>query len=219
MGADAIEEERARAASGGDRAPRLTVKGRATRDRIVAAAAALMYERGVAGTSTEDVQAAAGVSSSQIYHYFADKRSLVRAVIGYQTEVVLGAQMPMLSRLDSMEALEAWRDFVVEIQRREHCQGGCPIGSLVGELADTDAEARADLADGFGRWETAIGDGIAAMRDRGELRPDIDAPRLALALLAAVQGGLLLTQTRRDTVALEAVLDAVIDRIGAHAAH
>src|SRR5208282_2449480 len=52
---------------------KLTIKGRQTRQRIVAAAAELMFEGGVAGTTMEDVRAAAGVSSSQIYHYFADK--------------------------------------------------------------------------------------------------------------------------------------------------
>src|ERR1019366_4994 len=41
-----------------------------TRQRIVAAAADLMFERGVAGTTVEDVRAAARVSSSQVYHYF-----------------------------------------------------------------------------------------------------------------------------------------------------
>ena len=35
-----------------------TRKGQATRDRIVAAAAKLMFEQGVAGTTTEDVRAA-----------------------------------------------------------------------------------------------------------------------------------------------------------------
>ena len=60
----------------------------------MAAAAALIYEHGVAGTSTEDVQAAAGVSASQVYHYFGDKRSLIRAVIGYQTNAILGFQEP-----------------------------------------------------------------------------------------------------------------------------
>ncbi len=52
---------------------KLTPKGRATRERIVAAAAALTYERGVAGTSTEEVREAAGVSASQLYHYFDSK--------------------------------------------------------------------------------------------------------------------------------------------------
>jgi AcrR family transcriptional regulator len=43
-----------------------------------------MYEHGVAGTTTEDILQAAGVSNSQLYHYFADKAELTRAVIAYQ---------------------------------------------------------------------------------------------------------------------------------------
>jgi TetR/AcrR family transcriptional repressor of nem operon len=198
-------------------AHRLTRKGQATRDRIVAIAARLMFERGVAGTSIEDVQKAAQISPSQIYHYFSDKRSLVQAVIGYQTDYVLGIQIPLLSRLDSIEALQAWRDFVVATQRRNHCTGGCPIGSLASELADQDGQARAELAEGFARWETAIRDGLRAMQDRGELREDADPDFLALALLTALQGGLLMTQTRQDTLALETVLDMMIDRIRCHA--
>ena len=55
------------------------------------------------------------------------------------------------------------------------------------------------------------------MRDRGELAVDADPESLALALLTAVQGGLLMTQVRHDTVALRTVLDAIIDRIRRHA--
>lgn len=51
------------------------------------------------------------------------------------------------------------------------------------------------------------------MRQRGELGPDADPDALAYSLLAAVQGGYLLTQTQRDTRALEAALGAAIDHI------
>jgi TetR/AcrR family transcriptional repressor of nem operon len=196
-----------------DPGQRLTRKGRATRARIVAAAAQLMFERGVAGTSTDDIQAAAGVSGSQLYHYFAGKHELVRAVIVHQTEAVLSAQQPLLSRLDTVEALHAWRDLIVELQAGRDCEGGCPIGSLAVELAETDPVARHDLAAGFARWEGAIRDGLAAMRERGELRPDADPDRLALATLAALQGGLLLTQVRREIAPIEAALDAALAHI------
>src|SRR3954463_3686325 len=104
-------------------APRLTRKGRATRERIIAAASDLMFEHGVAGTSTDDVRRTAGVSMSRIYHYFADKTALVKAVIAHQTEQVLDAQRPLLGRLDSMEALRAWRDLLVDVARQRHCHG------------------------------------------------------------------------------------------------
>jgi AcrR family transcriptional regulator len=194
---------------------RLTRKGQATRDRIVATAARLMFERGVASTSIENVQHAAGVSASQLYHYFGDKKNLVRAVIAYSTEAFLQGEQPMVGPRDSVEALRAWRDAIVELQRRRGCVGGCVLGSLGSELADTDEDARADVAAGFARSEAALRGGLRAMAERGELRDDADPERLAVALLAALQGGLLLTQIRRDTVALEAALDTVIDHIEA----
>lgn len=203
----------------GTTSARLTRKGRATRDRIVVAAAELMYERGVAGTSTDDVLKAAHLTSpSQLYHYFGDKRSLVQAVIEYQTESVLSFQRALLSRIDSFEALEAWRDAVIDSQLARRGQGGCPIGSLSAELSDHDPQARADLAAGFGQWESAIRGGLQAMQDRGELTSDADPGSLALALLTALQGGLIIDQVRQDTVALETVLDAMIERIRGHAA-
>lgn len=192
---------------------KLTPKGKETRERIVVAASRLMFARGVAGTSTEDVRQAAGVSASQLYHYFTDKRDLIRAVIAYQTRAVLAAQQPYLSHLDSLAALMAWRDHVVGLQRHKRGPAGCPLGTLSCELAERWPEARTDLAASFGQWETAIRHGLLAMRERGELRPDADPERLALGILAAVQGGLLLNQTRSDTAALEAVLDLMLAHV------
>jgi TetR/AcrR family transcriptional repressor of nem operon len=191
----------------------LTPKGRATRERIVAAAADLMFEQGVAGTSLQDVQQASRVSGSQMYHYFGDKTSLVHAVIARQGETLLGKQQPWLSRIDSVAGIRAWRDYVVSTMRRRECRGGCQIGSLASELSDLDPEARSDLAATFGRWISAIRDGLQAMQDRGELRADADVPRLALALMAAAEGGLLLAKTLRDIAPLEAALDNMIDHI------
>jgi TetR/AcrR family transcriptional regulator, transcriptional repressor for nem operon len=192
---------------------RLTRKGQATRNRIVEAAAGLMFRQGVAGTTTEQVQAAAGVSASQVFHYFDDKRALVRAVIAYQTEAVLTAQQPLLGRLDSMEALRAWADQAVSMEEQLKYEGGCPIGSLGSELAETDAAARQEVERGFARWEEAIRDGLRAMYARGDLRRSADPDALAVALLAAYQGGLLMTKIRRDPAPLTTVLDVVLAHI------
>jgi TetR/AcrR family transcriptional repressor of nem operon len=190
-----------------------TAKGLATRERIVEAAAQLIHERGVASTTTELVRDAAEVSSSQLYHYFKDKMELVRAVIAYQTDAVIGAQAEFLGHLDSMQALRRWRDLLVRVQRGARCAGGCPLGTLSSEIAEIVPEFRIDLNRAFTRWEDGIRSGLRAMYARGALRKDTDPDRLATALLAAVQGGLLLTQIRRNTKPLEAAVDTMLDHI------
>ena len=196
----------------------ITRKGQATRDRIVAAAAALVYERGVAGTSTEDVQAAAGVSASQLYHYFGDKRTLTRAVIDHQTNAILGFQEPVLSGLDSIDALRSWAAAIVDIQRSHGFRGGCPLGSLASELAENDSAAREDVVAAYRRWQAAIRGGLAAMRERGRLVDSADVDGLATALLTSLQGGLLLAKVLRDGEPLETALSTAIDHIATFAA-
>ncbi len=194
-------------------ARKLTPKGMATRDRIVAAAAQLIFQNGVAQTTTEEVCNAAGVSFSQLYHYFEDKMALVRGVIALQTENVLEAQQPFLGRLDSIAGLRAWRNHLVAGQRQVGCEGGCPLGTLSSELAENSEDARTDIANGFARLENGIRSGLRAMHQRGDLRADADPDRLALAMLSALQGGLVLTQVRRESAPLEAALDTTIDYV------
>ncbi|MEU4981295.1 helix-turn-helix domain-containing protein [Streptomyces sp. NPDC021969] len=59
---------------------RLTERGRATRERILRAAADMMRVRGVALTTLDDVRAASGTSKSQLYRHYPDKDALVRDV-------------------------------------------------------------------------------------------------------------------------------------------
>jgi AcrR family transcriptional regulator len=191
----------------------LTSKGQATRQRIVRTAAGLIAERGVAGTSIESVRTAAGVSGSQMTHYFQDKRSLVQAVVALQADAMVRS-----TELDSFEGLRRWADAHVRRQRELGCTGGCRLGSLAGELAESDPRTRQELAAGFERWEVALRDGLQAMADRGELRPDADPARLATCLLGALQGGMLLTQTHRDPRPLEATLDAMLSHVESYAA-
>ncbi len=192
---------------------KLTAKGRATRERIVAAASELMLQRGVARTTIEDIQEAAAISTSQMYHYFADKNDLVAAVIDFQTDHVLSVQHLGLDRIESLQDLRRWRDLMVGLVRGLGCVGGCPIGSMANELSESDPVARARLARSFAQWENMIHEGLAAIAARGELAAGADVERIALAMLAGIQGGLLLGQVRRDTAPLEAAVDTMIDHL------
>ena len=110
----------------------------------------------------------------------------------------------------SAEGLRAWRDMVIAQAGSAEGKGGCPLGSLAGQVAETDPRARARLADGFGRWQAAISDGLRCLHDAGRLPAGTDPDALAVTLLAALQGGLLLAQVQRDTSPLETTLDTLL---------
>ena len=54
------------------------------------------------------------------------------------------------------------------------------------------------------------------MRERGELAKSADPRELAMALLSAVQGGLLLAKTTRTSRPLEIAMDMAIDHVAKH---
>jgi AcrR family transcriptional regulator len=189
--------------------PWLTPKGERTRSRIVEAAARLIHERGVAATTLDDIRSGAGVSGSQLSHYFAGKDELVQAVIDYQAGTITGNQRH--ADLGSPEGLRAWRDTVIAQVRSGEGKGGCPLGSLAGQVAETDAQARALIAAGFGQWSAAISDGLRRLHDAGHLPKGADPDDLAVTLLATLQGGLLLAQVQRDTGPLETALDTILE--------
>jgi TetR/AcrR family transcriptional repressor of nem operon len=187
-----------------------TARGRATRERIVQAAAELVAERGVAGTSLDDVRERANASKSQLYLYFSDREQLLRGVVAVTSDAVIDSQADALADFDSLPGIERYLDAMVALQVDRQASGGCPLGSLAGQLAEQDAAARAILADGLGRWESGLQSGLAAMAARGELRPDADPALLATQTLALLQGGLLLTQVRRNVGQLRIAADTIL---------
>ena len=202
-----------------DSTSRFTRKGLATRARIVGVAARLMFERGVANTSIDEVRSTAGVGGSQISHYFRDKRELVRQVIARRRDdVVQFHTQPRLGALDSLEALQAWADACIADIDTVYRQGGCVYGSLAGELIDGDDEVHDDIAAGYDEWLELFRDGLAAMQRRGDLRPDADPRHLAVSLVTAHQGGAMITHATGDPEPLRAAVTGAVDYVRCFAA-
>ena len=184
-----------------------TGRGRASRERIVERAAELFTERGVAGTSLDEVLAAAGAGKSQLYHYFRGRDELVEAAVGLRCTQVLAGLTQALGSVASMAGLErALEDFVAGFEQMG--LPGCPIGSLAAEVAERNDGARLKAAAAFDAWEQLFADAIGRMRDRGELRSDASPRVLATALLAGIEGGMVLSQTRKDPASLHIAVEA-----------
>lgn len=192
---------------------RLTPKGLATRQKIVQAASDLICHRGIAGVAIEDIQKAAHVSASQLYHYFSSKQELVHAAIDLHTQLILDGQRPFLINLTSFEALRTWGKLLVAMQKSGQSPLGSTLASLASELSGADPQARLKINDGFERWEKQLRDGLTHMVEQGILKQEADPEKLALAMMSAIQGGLILTQVRGDPEPLEVAVETMLQHI------
>jgi AcrR family transcriptional regulator len=177
---------------------RLTAKGRATRDRIVQVAAELILSDGLSALNMDALRKASSVSGSQLAHYFTDKRTLIRAVVARQINVVLDFhRQPKLRALDTFDDFERWIDLNVRYLRRIGYSGTPTYHALAGQLGKSDTATRETLAAGYRQWIDLLEQALQRMKDRRVLVARADPRKLALVIVSAHQGGATLSFTYR----------------------
>jgi AcrR family transcriptional regulator len=186
-----------------------TDRGRATVSRVLDAACMLFAKQGVRATTLDEIGNAAGVGRGQLYHFFADKADLVADVVGLQVERVIASMQPSFEAMSTAADVRAWCDEAVKFYASSNDPIRCPIGSLVHELDRDDGPARAALKTGFARWEALLAEGLRSVAQNGGLIADTDPAAVAGGLLAAYQGGVLLSDISGDVEPLRRALATV----------
>ena len=192
---------------------RITARGAATRDRIVQAAADLMYHKGVHATTLDDVREATGTSKSQLYRHFRDKDALVHAVITLRGKQVIDRETQRLGRFNSFSGLIRWRNALIQVSSLQNGAYGCALGSMANELSDEDEEARNSLDKLFRTWEELLAVGLQRMQAKGTLSSKAAPEQLAIGLMAALQGGYLLANTAHNVQPMEIALDLALEHV------
>lgn len=187
--------------------PKITDRGRLTRQRIIEATGEQILASGIGGTTLDEVRAATLTSKSQLFHYFpGGKAELIREVAQWEGRQLFEAQEPHIHDLGSWESWERWREGLVDYYIGRG-RWACPIGSLATQAASTDAELERIITAGMRLWRDFLAEGVRKMRGQGILDDATDPIRIATVILAAIQGGLVLSQPERSAWPLEAALD------------
>jgi AcrR family transcriptional regulator len=166
-----------------------------TRDRLIASARYLFWERGYAGTSMADLLGHAKVNSGSFYHFFDSKEALLREVLsGY-----LGALRPVVvdpafaQTADPEERIFAllagYRERILQTDSKY----GCPLGRLALEIDPENRPAHALIAQNFAAWIVAVRECIESLTGRLPTGTDPDA--LATLVLAVMEGGVMLSRS------------------------
>jgi AcrR family transcriptional regulator len=195
--------------------PALTDKGRATRERIVQAAAGLFCDYGVAAVSIERIRTVAGVSGSQVSRYFGTRLNLIRAVIDWHVDKIVQDHDQAVLALagadpDHPGPVECRATGLSGRHGTRECGHEFSLCALAAELGERDEQLRAALAAGYRRWAECLSDDLCSTGRRGRR----DSDQMALAVLGAHQGGSLLAHILDDPAALTASLNAALAAAG-----
>ncbi len=126
----------------------------------------------------------------------------------FEADRVLHDQQPHLGELDSWLSWQQWRDTLVD---RYEAQGDqCPLGSLFLQVGRDRPGARAIVLQLMHQWQEHLAHGIRALQDGGMVSPELDPQQEAAALLAGIQGGVLIMMSTGSSVHLRAAVDTAI---------
>ena len=167
------------------------------------AAIELFHRHGVNGTSIDQILEASDTGKSQFAHYFKSKDGLIRAAVKQLHEVIKNGEAATGYELKTWKDLDAWFQSYIDFQKSVQCQNSCPLGTIGNDLTDEQEVIRQDLQLFF-EWSRGKLERFFAERQAAaELSRSLDAEKLADFCITIIQGGMLLSKVRRNTLMFE----------------
>jgi TetR/AcrR family transcriptional repressor of nem operon len=181
-----------------------------TRRFIIKATAGIFNTKGYAGTSMSDITGATGLTKGSIYGNFGNKEDVALAVFDYNHAKVSSI---IRQRIDAAETyhdkLMVYAHLYDKYAHSAFPQGGCPILNTAIEADDTNNLLKDRAAKALLKWKKSVQDLIQAGIAAGEFKPGLDHGRLALSIIALVEGGLMMAKVTNSQACLDKIMHTV----------
>lgn len=176
---------------------------RGTRERLLQAASQEIYTAGFRGANLDTILDTAQVTKGALYHHFASKEALGRAVLD-EVIAVEGRGKWQARLQESDDPISA---LIQAIQSTsflpEHVSGGCSLNNLAQEMSPVDETFRKRIAELFHDWESAIAKALQRGQARRSVRNDVDVDEVATFIVAAYEGYISLAKNFQDASVLQ----------------
>jgi AcrR family transcriptional regulator len=185
---------------------------------MVRSAADLIRRRGVTETSLRDVVAHAKAPRGSLQHYFPQgKDELVAEALTWMGGVAARHVRRYADELDPprpsslLKAMvDEWRDLFVS----SGFEAGCPLVAATADVVATNEALRLTVKRAFDGWLEPLESALVEMGV-----PAVRSQPLALLVIGALEGAIVIARTRRDLTPLDAlvqelapVLDAAVSK-------
>jgi TetR/AcrR family transcriptional repressor of nem operon len=179
-------------------------KGEQTRQAIIRKAAPIFNQRGYDGAALSDLMRATGLEKGGIYRHFDSKQQLAAEAFDYAWRETFNAR---IHRLDTISnSVDRLKQFVANfVERRGTIPGGCPLLNTATDTDDGNSVLRARARKALRGWRSYLISVIRAGIRAREIRPKIDAKKLATLIISSLEGAVMVYRLDRTEEALRAV--------------
>jgi TetR/AcrR family transcriptional repressor of nem operon len=183
---------------------RSTTKGERTRQRIVELAAPVFNRQGYVGASLRDLVDATGLEKGGIYRHFSSKEALAAEAFDYAWRETLDARIHDLDTIPN--TVDRLKQLVANfVERRGIIPGGCPLLNTAVDTDDGNSVLRERARKALRGWRSYLISMIRAGIKAREIRPRVDAKKLATLIISSLEGAIMVCRLDRTEEALRAV--------------
>ncbi len=174
------------------------------KERLIATAMPLIWQRGYNAVGVNELCKQAGVKPGSFYYFFSSKQELVLTVLEENWKQTQANVLEPAFAKDVPPAHRITKIFELAYQQQCHRQEktgrvlGCAFGSLGSELGHQDEVIRSKVEEIFARFCQYFERALQDAQDTGSLTI-VDIPTRAKAILAYLEGVLLLARTQNST--------------------
>ena len=185
-----------------------------TRTRILSSARELFHSRSYTDVGIKEICDSAQVQKGSFYHFFPSKRELTLAVIDellveFKQRIYAEAFDPFLAPMSRFRKLA---ELVYRFQKETADSTGhilgCPFGNIALEMSTQDEVLRRKVEAIFSQMEGLFRKTLSAAVVQGEIG-DIDIDATASAMIAYIEGVMLMAKTRNDPEVIRTLMPAV----------
>jgi TetR/AcrR family transcriptional repressor of nem operon len=181
------------------------------RRQIIEIVANIVHSKGYEGTSIQDIMQAAQIGKGQFYHYFSSKQELGLEIVDYcfaqwHQRVIEGI---LESKNDPKVKINLMLECAVDIHQNNGGKCGCFFGNLAVELSEHNDVFRRRLNKVFELWIDHLKVLLDEIMEQEDLPVQTDSQTLAQAIVAMIEGGILLMKNRQDVQTLANVAQVI----------
>ena len=179
-------------------------KGQRTREHIMGTAQSLILQRGYAGTSIDDIIGEAGITKGGFFYHFDGKNDLARSlVLRYLDQDAeffneLGDRARSLTEDPLQQFLIFLKLMAEAMENLPGAHPGCLVASFAYQSHLFDDDVRELYFKGMVSWRELFLEYIKKAAERHEPKIEMPLEELADNLIAAIEGGILMSRVLND---------------------